>query len=588
LAYNNDPMTATLQQPLTKFDPLAVRKDFPILSTMARGKPLVYLDNGATTQKPQVVIDAIRNFYERQNANIHRGVYELSQVATEGYETARRTVQRFINAPDPAEIIFTRGTTEGINLVAHAFGRAFLSEGDEVVVSAMEHHSNIVPWQMACQASGATLRVIPMNDAGELLLEEFAALLSSRVKMVAVTHASNSLGTINPVEQIIAMARSVGASVLIDGAQWVAHAPTDVQALDCDFYVFSGHKVFAPTGIGVLWGKRELLEKMPPYQGGGDMIESVTFNKTTYAALPNKFEAGTPNIAGAIALGTALEYVQSIGLEGVAAYKKELLAYLTEKVSSVEGVRLVGTAKHKASVVSFVIDNPPLSAHDVGVMLDLEGIAVRTGHHCCQPVMDRFGIPATARASIAMYNTHDDVDAFVAALARIIAAAKPKAAVAAVTAETVRFPEPSAASVDEAAQDLVDTFEMFEDWKDKYQVLIEMGEKLLPMPAAFKNDLTRVHGCQSTVHLFARRRPGTGDGLDFLADSDADLVRGLIALTQKLFAGQSSRAILGFDIEAFFRKLGLDQHLTMGRRNGLAGMVQRLHAHANQFVTISG
>ncbi|HEX8339722.1 MAG TPA: SufS family cysteine desulfurase [Tepidisphaeraceae bacterium] len=580
-------MTATLTPPIT-FDPLVVRRDFPILQTHARGKPLVYLDNGATTQKPQIVIDAVRNYYEKQNANIHRGVYELSQVATEGYEAARRTVARFINAPDPAEVIFTRGTTEGINLVAHAFARAFLTEGDEVVITALEHHSNIVPWQMACQASGAKLRVIPINDAGEVVLEEFATILSSRVKMVAVSHASNSLGTLPPVEQIIAMARSVGASVLIDGAQWVAHAPTDVQALDCDFYAFSGHKVFGPTGIGVLWGRRELLEKMPPYQGGGDMVERVTFAKTTYAALPNKFEAGTPNIAGAIGLGAALEYLESVGLENVRAYKKELLAYLTERISSVEGVRLVGTAAEKASVVSFVIDNPPLSAHDVGVMLDLEGIAVRTGHHCCQPVMDRFGIPATARASIAMYNTRDDVDRFVTALARIIAAARPKAAAAKVTAETVRFPEPSAPSLDEAAADLIDTFDMFEDWKDKYQVLIEMGEKLLPMPTEFKNDLSRVHGCQSTVHLVARKHPGGGDKLDFLADSDADLVRGLIGILQKLFSGQSSRAILGFDIEAFFKRLGLDQHLTMGRRNGLAGMVQRLHAHAGQFVTISG
>jgi cysteine desulfurase/selenocysteine lyase len=326
---------------------------------------------------------------------------------------------------------------------------------------------------------------------------------------------------------------------------------------------------------------------MPPYQGGGDMVERVTFAKTTYAALPNKFEAGTPNIGGAIGLGAALEYLEAVGLEGVHAYKKDLLAYLTEKISTIEGVRIVGTAKEKASVVSFVIDNPPLSAHDVGVMLDLEGIAVRTGHHCCQPVMDRFGIPATARASIAMYNTRDDVDQFVAALGRILAAAKPKAAAAKVTAESVKFPEPSAPSVDEAAADLIDTFDMFEDWKDKYQVLIEMGEKLLPMPAEFKNDLTRVHGCQSTVHLIARKR-GDSDGLDFLADSDGDLVRGLIAILQKLFGGQSSRAILGFDIEAFFKRVGLDQHLTMGRRNGLAGMVQRLHAHAGQFVTISG
>jgi cysteine desulfurase/selenocysteine lyase len=569
------------------FNVQTVRSDFPILSSESRGKPLVYLDNGATTQKPKSVIAALQRYYEKQNANIHRGVYELSQIATEGYEGARRTIQRFINAAEPAEVLFTRGTTEGINLVAASFGRAFLHAGDEVHVSALEHHSNIVPWQMICQQTGAVLKVIPMNDRGELLLDEWAGQVSSRTKIVAVTHLSNSLGTVVPVEQIIAIARSVGAKVLVDGAQWVAHAPTDVQKLDADFYVFSGHKLFGPTGTGVLYGKRELLDAMPPWQGGGDMIEQVTFGKTTYAPLPNKFEAGTPNIGGAIGLAAAIDYVTSVGLENIAGHERRLHKYLNDRISGIDGVRLIGTAERKASVVSFVLDQGvTISAHDAGVMLDLEGIAIRTGHHCCQPVMDRFGIQGTARASVAMYNTTEDVDRLAAALEKIVAVSRRKVAVKP-EPSAVRYPEPSADSPMAAAEELIETFDMFDSWQDKYQVVIEMGEKLLPMAPEMKHELTKVHGCQSTVHLFARKRPGTADGLDFLADSDADIVRGLIAILQKIFAGQSSQQILGFDIEAFFKRLGLDQHLSMGRRNGLAGMVSRLRAHANQFSTVS-
>jgi cysteine desulfurase/selenocysteine lyase len=588
-------------EPKLTLDAARIRRDFPILHRHFRGRPLVYLDNGATTQKPRAVIDALVNFYEQQNANIHRGVYELSQAATEAYETARRTVQRFLNAADPVEIIFTRGTTESINLVASSFGRAFLKAGDEVIVSALEHHSNIVPWQMICEQTGASLRVLPMNDAGELLVDELPAMLSPRVKIVAVSHLSNSLGTVVPVERIIELAHAAGAKVLIDGAQWVAHAPTDVQALGADFYAFSGHKLFGPTGTGVLYGRRELLERMPPYQGGGDMIEQVTFAKTTYAELPNKFEAGTPNIAGAVGLAAAIDYVTSVGLDNVRAYKRELLAYLTEKLSAIPGVRIIGTAARKASVVSFIVEQPRISHHDIGVMLDLEGIAVRTGHHCCQPVMDRYGIPGTARASIAMYNTREDVDALATALARIIASARPKPVAPSAPAAApgavqgapakpaeMRFPDPVADSPEAAAADIIETFDLFEDWKDRYQVLIEIGEKLPPMPSALKNEVTRVHGCQSTVHLFAHQRPGTVDSLDFLADSDADIVRGLIGLLEKVFAGQSARKILAFDVEAFFKRLGLDQHLSMGRRNGLAGMVQRIRAHANQLVQMSG
>lgn len=575
-------------EPSVAFDPLAIRRDFPILALESHGRPLVYLDNGATTQKPRLVIDALMHFYEKQNANIHRGVYELSQIATEGYEKARRVAQQFVSAADPAEIIFTRGTTEAINLVASSYGRHVLRPGDEVLVSALEHHSNIVPWQMVCQQTGAMLRVIPMNDRGELDLDQLPSLVTQRTKIVAVTHLSNALGTMVHVERIIEAAHAVGAKVLIDGAQWVAHAPTDVRALDADFYVFSGHKLFGPTGIGVLYGKRTLLDAMPPYQGGGDMIETVSFEKTTYAPLPSKFEAGTPNIAGAIGLSHAIDYVQTVGLESIRGYERELHKYLDERIASLKGLRVIGTAAKKASVVSFVLDN--VDHYTAGTILDMEGVAVRTGHHCCMPIMTRFGIPGTIRASIAMYNTREDVDRLAEALEKLIASAKPKTAPAPAKpiADAVKFPEPSAASPDDAAQEIIDTLELFDDWQSRYQVIIELGEKLLPMTPEMKNEVTRVHGCQSTVHLFARKRPGTQDALDFLADSDADLVRGLVAILQKLFAGQSSKQILAFDIDGFFKKLGLDQHLSMGRRNGLAGMVQRIRAHANQLVTMSG
>jgi cysteine desulfurase/selenocysteine lyase len=413
------------------FNPHDIRGDFPILRTTVHGKPLVYLDNAATTQKPQAVIDTLDRYYREQNANIHRGVYTLSQHATDLYEQARKKVQRLLNARDAKEVIFTGGTTHGINLVASSFGRSRLAAGDEIVLSAMEHHSNIVPWQLIAEQTGAVLRVIPFDDRGELILEEYEKLLTARTRIVALVHVSNSLGTVNPVGEMIKLARckTEGAAVLIDGAQWVAHFPTDVQALDADFYAFSGHKLFGPTGIGALYGKQALLETMPPYQGGGDMISSVTFEKTTYNDLPHKFEAGTPNIAGGIGLGAAIDYVQSIGLEKMAAYEHELLDYAQARLAELHGVRIVGTARHKASVISFVLENVPgpggaaafdIHPHDIGTILDGEGIAVRTGHHCCQPVMDRMRVPATARASIAAYNTQDEIDALVAGLQRVI------------------------------------------------------------------------------------------------------------------------------------------------------------------------
>jgi cysteine desulfurase/selenocysteine lyase len=394
-----------------------VRRDFPILAQRVRGKDLVYLDNAATSQKPQVVIDAISRYYEQGNANIHRGVHFLSEHATEEHEAARRTVQNFINAANTHEVIFVRGTTEGINLVAQTYGRAHVNAGDEVLITAMEHHSNIVPWQLLAEQKGARLRVAPINDRGELQLEEFEKMLNPRTKIVALTHVSNALGTINPIQRIVELAHRQNIPVLVDGAQAVPHTMVDVQALDVDFYVFSGHKMYAPTGIGVLYGKTSLLDAMPPYQGGGDMISSVSFEKTTYNKLPYKFEAGTPHVAGAIGLGTAIEYLTGLGMQKIAAYEHEVLQYATSEISKVPGIQLIGTAADKAGVISFVLEG--VHPHDIGTILDQEGIAVRTGHHCAQPIMQRFGIPATARASFGLYNTKEEADALVAGIQKV-------------------------------------------------------------------------------------------------------------------------------------------------------------------------
>lgn len=392
----------------------SLRGDFPILQQKMHDKPLVYLDSAASAQKPQIVIDAISNFYETGYANIHRGVYKLSQDATEAYEHARNTVRDFLGAAESREIIFTRGTTEAINLVAQTYGRSALGPGDEILITEMEHHSNIVPWQLLCEQTGAKLVVGLMDDTGTLLLENFAGLINASTKLVAVSHVSNALGTINPVREIIELAHAQGIPVLLDGAQAAPHMPIDVQALDVDFYTFSGHKVYGPTGIGVLYGKAALLEAMPPYQGGGDMILTVSFEKTVYNEIPHKFEAGTPNIAGVIGLGVALEYLQDIGMDRIAAHEAALLSYATEKLEAIPQVTLIGTAKEKAGVISFAVDG--IHPHDLGTIFDLDGVAIRAGHHCAQPVMEHFGVPATARASFGLYNNFEDVDMLVQAI----------------------------------------------------------------------------------------------------------------------------------------------------------------------------
>jgi len=403
--------------PIKAFDARRAREDFPILHQDVHGKPLVYLDNAATSQKPRAVLEALDHYYQYDNANIHRGVHTLSERATAAFEGARDKIKAFLNAADRREIVYVRGATEAINLVAQSYARPRLKAGDEILITEMEHHSNIVPWQLVCQQTGATLKVVPIDEAGELQLDQFNRLLSERTRLVGLVHVSNALGTVNPVAEMIAAAHARGAAVLVDGAQAVPHLAVDVQALDCEFYVFSGHKLYGPTGIGALYGKAALLEEMPPWQGGGDMIRTVSFTKTEYNALPYKFEAGTPHIAGGIGLGAAIDYVTALGLTAIAAWEDELLEYATARAREIPGLRLVGTARHKAGILSFVLEG--VHPHDVGTILDHEGVAIRTGHHCAMPVMERFRIPATARASLALYNTRDDIDRLIAAVHKV-------------------------------------------------------------------------------------------------------------------------------------------------------------------------
>ncbi len=573
----------TTTKPGTKrmsFDVERIRGDFPILDQKVHGKPLVYLDNAASSQKPRAVIEALKHYYENDHANVHRGVHALSQRATELYEEARVTVQKFIGAPCLRELIFTRGATEAINLVAQTFGRVHVHAGDEVILTALEHHSNIVPWQVLCWEKHANLRVVPVNDAGELELDELQKMFNPATKIIAVAHVSNALGTINPLKKIIELAHQHGVYVVVDGAQAAPHLQIDVRDLDCDFYAFSGHKVYGPTGIGALYGKPQHLELMPPYQTGGDMISYVSFAKTTWNELPYKFEAGTPNIAGAIALAAAVEYVEEIGREAIAEHEHKLLAYGTERLSAIAGVRIIGTAKEKASVLSFIVEDPPMSALDVGTQLDLAGVAVRTGHHCCQPLMERFGIAGTARASFAMYNTLEEVDVLADTLEEIVGRAKPRAIVTSVGQPV--YPAPTADSPTAAAEEIAEFFDAVDDWADKYQYLIDIGEKLPPMPDILKTEPNRVKRCQSTVYMHARTRPGSADVIEFLADSDADIVRGELALLERLYCGQRAAEVLAFDIQGFMERIGLEQHLSPGRRTGLSEMIARVKHYAGQ------
>ncbi|RMF37240.1 MAG: SufS family cysteine desulfurase [Planctomycetota bacterium] len=566
-----------------------VRADFPILDTHMRGHPLVYLDNGATTQKPRQVIDALVHYYTHLNANVHRGMYELSQRATEAFESARRRVATFLHAPDHRECIFVKGTTEAINLVANSWAAVNLGPGDEIVITGLEHHSNIVPWQMACQRTGAKLRVVYSDEHGRLSLDAFQRVLSDRTRIVAMQHVSNALGIIHPVQEMVAAARAVGAVTMLDGAQWVGHQATDVQALGCDFYAFSGHKLYGPTGIGVLWGRAELLESMPPYQGGGDMIESVAFEKTTYAPLPNKFEAGTPHIAGAIGLAAAIEYVAHLGWDRIFQQENQLLEYATERLQAIAGLRILGNARPKAAIISFVLEDPPVAPLDIARALDEQGIAIRAGHHCCMPLMGQLQVTGTCRASMAFYNTMDDIDRLADALEALVGTRQKQelaqdrsggGEAGGELADQIVFAPAWAGSVEEAADRLAEEFLEFDDRESKTELLMDMAHRLPHAFAALKQLSPPVPGCMSEVYLVGRPCPNDPQKFEFAADSNAEVVRGLIALLQRLFSGQAADAILQFDTDAFFRRIGLDEFVSTQRRSGLNGMIQRIHALA--------
>ena len=532
------------------------------------GRRLVYLDSAATTQKPRAVIDAIAHYYEQDNSNIHRGAHALAVRATDAYEAARRTVQKYINAAREEEIVFVRGTTEAINLVAQSYGRAELGPGDEVLLTTMEHHSNIVPWQLVCEQTGARVVVAPIDDRGQLVFEEFQSLLNARTRIVAVAHISNALGTVNPVARIIQAAHAAGAVVLVDGAQAAAHTKIDVQALDADFYAFSGHKLYGPTGIGILYGKYDLLNKIPPYQGGGSMIRNVSFEKTTYLEPPLRFEAGTPNIEGAVGLAAAIRYVQSIGIERIARHEHELLDFAQTQLAGVEGLRIIGTAEGKSGIISFVVEG--IHADDIGRMLDREGVAIRVGHHCAEPLMKRFGVSATARASIAVYNTREDIQSLVAAVRKAVNVARGACAVQKVEVR------PTAETIDQTQARIVREFSACTDWEAKYQRIIDIGRSHPHIPDEYKQDKLKVKGCQSTVWLHARL---DGDKVIYTAESDALIVNGLVALLLRVYSNRTPDEIIATE-PTFVRDIGLAEHLSQVRSNGLAAMAREIRNYA--------
>jgi cysteine desulfurase/selenocysteine lyase len=563
----------------------APRRDFPILARRFHGKPLVYLDNAASTQKPRAVIDVMSRYYEEDNANVHRGVHSLGDLATAQYERSREVARRFLNARESREIVFTRGATESINLVAQTFGRQQVGPGDDVIVSWMEHHANIVPWQMLCRERGASLKVVPVTEAGDLKLDELEALMTPRTRLVAISHVSNVLGTVNPVRSVVELAHARNIPVLVDGAQAVAHLDVDVRDLDCDFYAFSGHKVYGPMGIGVLYAKARHLEEMPPWQGGGDMVRSVRFEETNYNEPPFKFEAGTPNVAGAVGLAAALEYLASRDRGVVHAHESKLLEMAESGLRAIPGVRVIGDPASRAGVISFVVDRPALSALDVGSRLSLDGIAVRSGHHCCQPLHERMGVPATVRASVAIYNTADEIERFAASLRTIVtaptSARRDRAAGVAAGQVDVSYPATVGKSADAAAAEFAEELEFLDDWTQRYQYLLELGESMIAMPGELKTEANRVRGCLSVSYLAIRQRPGTTDVVEFLADSDGGIVRGLMALLQRVLSGRSANEVLAFDLTDYFSKIGLEENLTANRRNGLADIIRRLREFAS-------
>jgi SufS family cysteine desulfurase len=570
-----------------------LRTDFPILGETVRGLPLIYFDNAATTQKPRVVIDAQSEYYRRSNANVHRASHCLSSRATEAFEQARENVARFIGAASPREIIWTRGATEAINLVAHSYGRSQLHAGDLVLVSTLEHHANIVPWQLLAQQIGARLEAIPLLDDGSLDQAAYHQLLQQGPRLVALTHASNALGTLNPVAQMTRAAQAAGARVLIDGAQSTPHLTIDVQALGCDFFVFSGHKVFGPTGIGALWARESLLDAMPPWQAGGEMIEHVSFEGTRFAGLPFKFEAGTPNIAGVIGLDAAIGYLQQFDRSALEAHEMQLLARALELCSEIPGFVPVGNAPRRVSLMSFCIDG--MHQQDLGLLLDQQGIAVRAGHHCAMPLMQRLGLPGTLRASFAFYNTLAEVERFAAVLKQIVLEHQAPAHRESPPSERkqVQAPHPDRESGPDkqqspsqgwlqaepelAAEGLLQRLDACRGWQARYREIMMLGKNLPALNAAQRSDINRLHGCESHVWLIVDYNGGK---LWLQMDSDARVIRGLIALLLALFNGKRAQQILDFDLQGLFKRLQLMQHLSPSRGNGLKAIVDAIYQHA--------
>nr|WP_082708396.1 SufS family cysteine desulfurase [Marinobacterium profundum] len=558
-----------------------LRADFPILGEQVRGLPLIYFDNAATTQKPQVVIDAQSEYYRHSNANVHRASHYLSSRATEAFEQARENVARFIGAASPREIIWTRGATEAINLVAHSYGRSQLRSGDLILVSTLEHHANVVPWQLLAQQIGARLEAIPLLDDGSLDQTAYLQLLQQGPRLVALTHASNALGTLNPVTEMTRAAQAAGARVLIDGAQSTPHLCIDVQALGCDFFVFSGHKVFGPTGIGALWARESLLETMPPWQAGGEMIEHVSFKGTRFAGLPFKFEAGTPNIAGVIGLDAAIGYLQQFDRSALESHEKQLLARALQLCSDIPGFRSVGNAAQRVSLMSFCIDG--MHQQDLGLLLDQQGIAVRAGHHCAMPLMQRLGLAGTLRASFAFYNTLAEVEHFAAVLKQIVlehqAPARSYSSPSEPNPQSALQPSQGALATepDIGTKALLQRLDACRDWQARYREIMLLGKDLPALHIAQRNDSNRLHGCESHVWLTVDYREGK---LWLQMDSDARVIRGLIALLLALFNGKSPQQILDFDLQGLFERLKLMQHLSPSRGNGLKAIVDAIYQHA--------
>ena len=553
----------------------AVRQQFPALQQQINGQPLVYLDNAATSQKPEVVIRAVEQFYRHQNANVHRGAHQLSERATSAFEAARTSVKTFINAAAEEEIIWTRGTTEGINLIAQSYARPLLQSGDEILLTELEHHANIVPWQIVAQQTGALIRVVPVNDNGDLNLQRFAELLNDKTRIVSLTHVSNALGTINPVAGLVRQAKAVGAVVIIDGAQAVSHLDIDVQRLGCDFYLFSGHKLFAPTGIGVLYGRRQLLEAMPPWQAGGEMINRVSFSGTTYNTLPFKFEAGTPNISGALGLGEAIRFLSTLDRKALARHERALMSQALERCSAIPGFSRIGSPTACTSILSF-----QLSSHhqqDVGLMLDQQGIALRTGHHCAMPLMERLGLPGTIRASFSFYNTLDEVERFAQAL-ELISQGRHFSIADTVPEQSIFDSSPFGREINDSH--ILALLTPLKHWNDRYREIMQLSKQLPAFTSTMKTDSGRIAGCESDAWLQVSQ---DAEGrLWFAADSDARIIRGLIALVLAALNGKTPEQILAFDLEHYFDQLQLTRHLSPSRGNGLKAIINAIRESASQ------